>query len=627
MPFRRSVGEYPLFDYVTPGEMRHRFLSSKQATGGNTGARRTVWIAFSLLLVALAVASCTSANPAPPATDAGDGSAPPAVCASDIDCNDGVACTIDRCVDSHCVHTAASVATGPHGCPDGAYCDPRRGCVPAPTCGDDATCIEFWREQACMANVRCDMAVGRCAFAIPDRDADGHADGMCGGDDCDDTRASAHPGASESCNGRDDDCNGQIDDGTTLCPNEGQACQHGQCSCPIGFGWCNEACVDIRADAANCGTCGHHCPGGCELGKCACPPGEAFCSEKCVDTQSNLTHCGGCYTLCTGNCTRGVCTCAAGEVTCALGCTNVKESDSSCGACERRCDGACAGAHCIMWTTESVPSYHVASLWGTGRSDVWAVGFDFASTSRGIVLHYDGNAWAEHDAGAVGSLSGVFGTGPDDVWAVGDAIVHWQGNRWTAMPLDLGGAALAAVWASGARNAWAVGTGGTVVHWDGASWTKTATSTSATLQAIWGADAANVWAAGVDGTVLRWNGTSWSSSQTPGGKDIYGLWGSGPNDVWGVGNEGWISHWNGTAWTASQQVSMPTPTFLKGIWGFGASDVWVAGPYDILHWDGSRWHSTHVRNEDHPMAIWGSDPRDLWISEYRQDLAHGVAAW
>ncbi|MEZ4320934.1 MAG: MopE-related protein [Myxococcota bacterium] len=40
----------------------------------------------------------------------------------------------------------------------------------------------------------------------PDADADGYA---C--DDCDDTRASVHPGAIEACNGLDDDCDGAID--------------------------------------------------------------------------------------------------------------------------------------------------------------------------------------------------------------------------------------------------------------------------------------------------------------------------------------------------------------------------------------------------------------------------------
>lgn len=51
-----------------------------------------------------------------------------------------------------------------------------------------------------------------------DLDRDGYFDnansiGACGGRwDCDDTRASVHPGAAEVCNGLDDDCNGATDD-------------------------------------------------------------------------------------------------------------------------------------------------------------------------------------------------------------------------------------------------------------------------------------------------------------------------------------------------------------------------------------------------------------------------------
>jgi hypothetical protein len=43
----------------------------------------------------------------------------------------------------------------------------------------------------------------------PDADGDGYS--TCAGD-CDDTRAAVHPGALESCNGRDDDCNSIVDD-------------------------------------------------------------------------------------------------------------------------------------------------------------------------------------------------------------------------------------------------------------------------------------------------------------------------------------------------------------------------------------------------------------------------------
>jgi hypothetical protein len=61
-----------------------------------------------------------------------------------------------------------------------------------------------------------DADAARCA----DRDNDGHTDVACGGDDCDDTHASAHPGAAEVCDMLDNDCNGVVDDGS----GAGRAC-------------------------------------------------------------------------------------------------------------------------------------------------------------------------------------------------------------------------------------------------------------------------------------------------------------------------------------------------------------------------------------------------------------------
>ncbi|MCZ7683798.1 MAG: putative metal-binding motif-containing protein [Sandaracinaceae bacterium] len=67
---------------------------------------------------------------------------------------------------------------------------------------------------------RCDGLDNDCNGALDapgeDDDRDGWADLICGGTcvgrcgDCDDTRASVHPGATELCNGRDDDCDGAL---------------------------------------------------------------------------------------------------------------------------------------------------------------------------------------------------------------------------------------------------------------------------------------------------------------------------------------------------------------------------------------------------------------------------------
>src|SRR5690606_27111055 len=69
--------------------------------------------------------------------DAGPPDAGPPIdagCATDEACDDGVACTIDRCTDGACDH-----ATDDTVCEVGTTCDPVEGC-PARACLTDADC-------------------------------------------------------------------------------------------------------------------------------------------------------------------------------------------------------------------------------------------------------------------------------------------------------------------------------------------------------------------------------------------------------------------------------------------------------------------------------------------------------
>ncbi len=78
------------------------------------------------------------------------------------------------------------------------YCalGPIRSCDDATACTDD----------------RCDPALGACVNTLRDADGDGFADASCGGDDCDDSDATIHPGVAERCmGGRDEECDGRTD--------------------------------------------------------------------------------------------------------------------------------------------------------------------------------------------------------------------------------------------------------------------------------------------------------------------------------------------------------------------------------------------------------------------------------
>jgi len=108
----------------------------------------------------------------------------------------------------------------------------------------------------------CDGAVdppgsSGCAPWYQDRDGDGYGGPTtlcrCGpgdgytasqGGDCDEDRASVHPGAPERCNARDDDCNGAVDEGSlsALCPLDPGAVPHGTLVACTAAGRCLYQC-------------------------------------------------------------------------------------------------------------------------------------------------------------------------------------------------------------------------------------------------------------------------------------------------------------------------------------------------------------------------------------------------
>jgi len=108
-------------------------------------------------------------------------------------------------------------------------------------------------------------------------------------------------------------------------------------------------------------------------------------------------------------------------------------------------------------------------------------------------------------------LTSIWGSGATDVWAVGQArSIHWDGNTWTAVALPGTGIAWSAtpnVWGSGPDDVWIVGYTTDALHWDGASWTEKASPVGFTT--IAGYAASDVWAS--DGYGLyHWDGNNWT---------------------------------------------------------------------------------------------------------------------
>ena len=115
------------------------------------------------------------------------------------------------------------------------------------------------------------------------------------------------------------------------------------------------------------------------------------------------------------------------------------------------------------------------SLWGSGRDDVWAAGYDEEDAGNRL-WRWDGRSWARmaHPEGNPAPRSGtpaffaVAGAGPTDVYVAGtgNALLHWNGQAWTRLETGLpaeGGDVVGAVLVLG-REVWVAGRDGAVLR-------------------------------------------------------------------------------------------------------------------------------------------------------------------
>jgi hypothetical protein len=159
-------------------------------------------------------------------------------------------------------------------------------------------------------------------------------------------------------------------------------------------------------------------------------------------------------------------------------------------------------------------------VWGTSAHNVFAV-------SGETVWQYDGISWQPMASVNASSLRRLWGSGATDVFAVGAghqteaAIWHYDGSSWNFMPSDAEGMRWS-VWGSSPNNVFVVGDAsgnGLISHYDGMAWESKPFTVTPTLQGVWGSSAADVFAVGGgarsgaccsgEGTILRFNGSTW----------------------------------------------------------------------------------------------------------------------
>jgi hypothetical protein len=156
-----------------------------------------------------------------------------------------------------------------------------------------------------------------------------------------------------------------------------------------------------------------------------------------------------------------------------------------------------------------------------GSGDLWWVSIvpgdgAWASGSDGRVVRYDPatSEIEDRSTGVDAVLYGVWGSGPTDVWAVGGdpegvgpvpALLHWDGDSWdpATVPAEAEGKVLYKVWGTGPGEVWAVGEGGVILRFDGAEWTAEDSGTGSVLIGVSGPSPVTAVGGGVAALALQ----------------------------------------------------------------------------------------------------------------------------
>jgi hypothetical protein len=302
----------------------------------------------------------------------------------------------------------------------------------------------------------------------------------------------------------------------------------------------------------------------------------------------------------------------------------------------------------------TAPTVSLTSVWGSSRSDVYAVG------TAATVVHYDGVRW-EAAAPTVRpynlvdglTLRSVWLERPDDVWMTeGFTIRHtsgWKGpteTKWEFVPTynnynlatirGMGGV----IWVAygylipdiaansyteplHAYTAWDGGPAAEIGKPRLSAFAPTAIAVVAPGEA---------WAVGAKSRVFRIFATTATDAGTPvfgtpeeydsySKRKLLGVW-ANERAVWLVGEGGTLRRrtTNATATKRFEIVESPVAEDLYGVFGFSEDDVWAVGEAStVIHWDGTSWTKLSTpfdgaAEKPRLYAVWGSSPTDIWIA-------------
>ncbi|WP_420125692.1 hypothetical protein [Longimicrobium sp.] len=329
----------------------------------------------------------------------------------------------------------------------------------------------------------------------------------------------------------------------------------------------------------------------------------------------------------------------------------------------RSVDGGETWAEQVVSETANRSLYGV---WATG-SHVFAVGqaHDPAGPTHDAFMMRSsdgGETWTRETHDGPTAVYGVWGTGATDVTAVGFSgrILHFDGAAWTEVTPEGSTSDLYAVWGSAAAGMFAAGEGESMVRRTDGPWVPVPVPGDPNLEyiAAWGPapDDLYVVARSYDYDTNRWgtallrrtNG-SWSTIR-PREEDLElrKVWGSGPGQVFAVGfrwtggyNEGVMLRYDGTSWTETVSAAEADRRF-HSVHGDGAGNMWIVGSHREPLTDveallmrstdgGQSWTERRIYLFDYTLQlfdVWTAGPSEAYAvgSDFHRStgIAHGL---
>jgi hypothetical protein len=268
----------------------------------------------------------------------------------------------------------------------------------------------------------------------------------------------------------------------------------------------------------------------------------------------------------------------------------------------------------------------VLSATSTGVSAAWAVGTD------GVVLHYNGKAWAAESSGVDVDLESVFGlVDPEGapfvvaVGANGTLLQRAADGAWSTVATNVD-EHLFGVWAKAVDDVWAVGDNGRVLRYDGvaveALVDEVLIPTGANdedgepiafpipepLKGVMGRDD-EVYVVGPGGSAYRFDGSVFTRETTSTNRPLTDIFTEA--SIWATATDGVILRRRGGNWVAQPgefNYVTPVPAYLQGVWARNDDDVFAVGlTPEIFHFTGGVWTSTVIDDSVDMRAVDGLD--------------------